>query len=138
MSDAQFTIENIKKSSLQGYQLKAVAASAKGFSHGFSLPFDALIDPGAYHTCISKTIMDGILDEVFDMHGNQLQQAGKSNTLGVYGNVNQEPVYILPHFYFDESLKNQKQLIDNIEPFSDVFQFAEFSGPTSDSNDTTS
>ena len=30
------------------------------------------------------------------------------------------------HFDFDESLKNQKQLIDNIEPFGDVLQFAEF------------
>jgi len=51
MSNVQFTLENIMKSPLQGYQLKAVAVSAKGFSHGLSLPFDALIDPGAYHTC---------------------------------------------------------------------------------------
>ena len=173
MSDVQFTLENIMKSPLQGYQLKALAVSAKGYPHGISIPFDALIDSGAFHTCISKSIMDNILDNVFDENGNRLQESGKSNTLGVYGKLNREPVYILPHFYlgrihltnvavtvlntkniqclvgrsilhqciltlnpirnnmnfnFEESLRAQKQLIDDIEPFTDVFQFAEFSG----------
>ena len=172
MSDLQFTLQNIMESPMQGYQLKAVAVSAKGYSSGFSTPFYALIDSGAYHTCISKSRMDKILDKVFDENGNRLQEVGKSNTMGVYGKSNSEPIYILPHFYlggihltnvavtvlntkniqcligrsilhqciltlnpklnnmhfdFDESIRNQKQLIDNIEPFGDVLQFAEFS-----------
>ena len=172
MSDVQFTLENVMKSPLKGYQLTAVAVSAKGYSCGFSESFFALIDSGAYHTCISKPLMNKILDKVLDENGNRLQEAGKADALGVYGDPNREPIYILPHFYlgsihltnvavtvldsnnfqclvgrsilhqciltlnpklnnmhfnFDESLKQQKQLIDDIEPFADVFQFAEFS-----------
>jgi len=168
MNKLQFTLDNIKTSPMQGYQLKAVAVSAKGFDYGFSQPFDALIDPGAFHTCISKTIMEDILEEVFDENGNKLTQAGKSNAMGVYGKSNLEPIYVLPHFYlggihltnvavtvlntkniqcligrsilhqciltlnpklnnmhfdFDEGLKNQKQLIDGVEPFDDVLQY---------------
>ena len=172
MKGVQFTLKNIMKSPLQGYQLSAVAVSAKGYSHGFSESFDALVDSGAYHTCISKSQMDKILATVFDESGNRLQEVGKSNAMGVYGKSNREPIYILPHFYlgeihltkvavtvlntkniqclvgrsilhqciltlnpklnnmhfnFEESLKTQKQLVDDIEPFTDVFQFAEFS-----------
>ena len=172
MKDMQFTLNNIMKSSLQGYQLKAVAVSAKGFSHGFSESFHALIDPGAYHTCISKSIMYKILKEVFDKNGNRLQEVGAANALGVYGKSRKEPVYVLPHFYlgemhltdvavtvvdtgsvqcligrsilhqciltlnpelnsmhfnFKESLKQHKELVDNIVPFADVLQFAEWS-----------
>jgi len=173
MSDVTFTLDNTMKTSLQGYQLKAVAVSANGYSCGYSDSFDALIDPGAFHTCISKSLMDKILKRVFDENDNPLQEVGKSNALGVYGNPNKEPIFILPHFYlgsihlknvavtvlntkniqclvgrsilhqciltldpglnnmcfsFKESLKKQKQLVDNIVPFTEVLQFAEFSG----------
>ncbi|MCL1882364.1 MAG: retroviral-like aspartic protease family protein [Defluviitaleaceae bacterium] len=172
MNDLQFTLDNIKDSPLQGFQLKAVAVSAKGYSQGFCTPFEALIDSGAFHTCISKTIMDKILDKVFDENGNRLQEVGKSNAMGVYGKSSKESIYILPHFYlgsihltdvavtvlntkniqcligrsilqqcvltldpeqnnmyfnFKESLKQQKRLVDNVMPFADVLQFAEFS-----------
>jgi len=30
------------------------------------------------------------------------------------------------HFNFDESLKKNKQLVDGVEPFAEIFQFAEF------------
>ena len=164
MSDVQFTLDNIKTSPLQGYQLKAVVVSAGGYSQGFSESFDALIDSGAYHTCISKALMDKILKEVVDENGSHLKEFGKATTMGVYGKSNREPIYVLPHFYlgdihltdvavtvlntkniqclvgrsilhqciltlnpkmnnmhfdFDESLKDQKQLIDNIEPFAE-------------------
>jgi hypothetical protein len=99
MSDVSFTLKNIKPSPMHGYQLKAVAISARGYKNGFSQPFDALIDPGAFHTCISKAIMEDILDEVVDENGNALREAGKANALGVYGDTNREPVYILPHLY---------------------------------------
>jgi len=172
MSDVKFTLKNIMKSPLQGYQLKAVAVSANGYTHGFSDSFAALIDSGAFHTCISKTIMEDILAQVVDENGNRLQEAGEAYAMGVYGKSNREPVYILPHFYlggihltnvavtvldsdnfhclvgrsilhqciltlnpelnnmhfdFKESIKEHKQLVDNIKPFADVFQFAEFS-----------
>ena len=172
MSDCVFTLPNIRSSPLKGYQLKAVAVSAEGYAYGYSDSFDALIDTGAYHTCVSKTLMDKILKKVVDKHGNKLKEAGKSNAMGVYGQSYQEPIYILPHFYlgsihltdvavtvlktdniqclvgrsilhqciltlnpemnnmqfaFKDGLKCQKKLIDNILPFSDVFQFAEFS-----------
>ena len=81
MNGLQFTLENIMESSLQGYQLKAVVVSARGYPHGFSTPFYALIDSGAYHTCISKSRMDKILDKVFDENGSRLQEVGKSNTI---------------------------------------------------------
>ena len=99
MSNIIFTLDNIKTSPLQGYQLKAVAVSAGGYSQGFSESFDALIDSGAYHTCISKNLMDKILQELVDENGNRLQEAGKAATIGVYGKPNQEPIYVLPHFY---------------------------------------
>jgi len=171
MNDICFTLQNIKPSPLQGYQLKTVAVSAQGYGSGFSQPFDALIDPGAFHTCISKAIMEDILDEVVDENGNPLQEVGKVNAQGVYGGANSEPVYILPHLYvggihltnvsvtvldsnnfqcligrsvlhqciltldsemnnmhfnFKESLKKKKELVDNISPFDEVLQFAEF------------
>ena len=98
MSDVTFTLNNIMKTSLQGYQLKAVAVSAGGYSCGYSDSFDALIDPGAFHTCISKQLMDKIIQKVFTVNGNQLQEVGNANTLGVYGRPNKEPIYVLPHF----------------------------------------
>jgi len=172
MSDVQFILENIKDTALHGYQLKAVAVSAKGYTHGFSMPFDALVDPGAFHTCVSKSLMEKILDKVVDKNGNRLQEVGKANALGVYGRPKKEPVYKIPHFYlgnihltdvavtvldtsniqclagrsilhqciltldpeqnnmhfnFKESLKQQKALIDGLEPFAEVLQLAEFS-----------
>jgi len=170
MSDYEFTLKNIRKSPLEGYQQKAVVVSANGYSQGFSVPFDAMIDTGAFHTCISKTLMDKILKKVVDSSGNRLEEVGRANAMGVYGHSNQEPIYILPHFYlgdihltdvavtvlktdniqcligrsilhqceltlnperndihfvFKESFKQHKQLIDNVVPFGDVFQFAE-------------
>ena len=140
--------------------------------HGFSASFEALIDSGAFHTCISTAIMKDILETVFDEKGNRLLEVGKSNAMGVYGKSNREPIYILPHLYlggihltdvavtvlntkniqclvgrsilhqcvltlnsetnkmqfnFKGSLKQQKQMIGDIKPFTDVFQFAEFS-----------
>ena len=172
MSDVTFTLDNIMKTPLQGYQLKAVAVSAGGYSYGYSDSFHALIDPGAFHTCISKSLMDKIMQRVFSINGKPLQEIGKANALGVYGKPNKEPIYVLPHLYlgsihltdvaitvvntnniqclvgrsilhqciltlnpeannmqfnFKGSLKQQKQMIDDIKPFTDVFQFAEFS-----------
>lgn len=172
MKGLQFTLNNIMKSPLQGYQLAAVAVSARGYSDGFSESFYALIDTGAYHTCISKSLMDKILTKVLDEAGNPLQEVGEANAVGVYGGSNREPIYVLPHFYlggihltnvaitvlntkniqclvgrsilhqcvltlnpelnnlhfnFVEGLKEKKQLIDGIEPFTDVSQFAEWS-----------
>lgn len=172
MSDVVFTLKNVSKTPLRGYQLKAVAVSSKGYSQGFSNPFDALIDPGAFHTCISKSLMDKILKRVFDENGERLKEVGKANALGVYGLAKKEPIYMIPHFYlgsihltdvaitvldtdniqcligrsilqqcvltldpehnnmqfnFKESLKQQKRLVDNVVPFADVLQFAEFS-----------
>ena len=106
MSGLQFTLKNIMKSPLQGFQLTAVAVSANGYSHGFSESFDALIDSGAYHTCISKSQMDKILNNVFDKNGDRLQEVGKSNAMGVYGKSNREPIYVLPHFYLGDGDNN--------------------------------
>ena len=172
MSDVIFTLENISETPLRGYQLNAVAVSAGGYSHGYSDSFEALIDPGAFHTCVSKSLMDKILKKIVCKNGNRLQEVGKANALGVYGKSNREPIYVLPHFYigsihltdvavtvlntkniqclvgrsilqqciltlnpeqnnmqfnFKDSLKQQKQLVDGILPFTDVLQFAEFS-----------
>ena len=99
MSGCIFTLQNIKKSPLEGYQQKIVVVSANGYTQGYSGAFDALIDPGAFHTCISKALMDEILETVVDKRGNRLKEAGKAHARGVYGNSNQEPIYILPHFY---------------------------------------
>jgi len=69
MSDYGFTLENIRKNPMEGYQQKAIVVSANGYSQGFSDSFDALIDTGAFHTCISKTLMDKILEKVVDISG---------------------------------------------------------------------
>jgi len=99
MSETIFTLENVMKSPLLGYQLKAVAVSANGFLHGYSESFHAMLDSGALHTCISKSIMEDILKVVFDENGNPLQEVGRASAKGVYGKANQEPIYVLPHFY---------------------------------------
>ena len=172
MSDVKFTLNNIRKTPFKGYQLKAVAVSSSGYSCGYSDSFDALIDPGAFHTCLSKSLMDEILDRIVGSDGNRLKVVGNANALGVYGRAKREPIYVIPHFYlgdihltdvavtvlntdniqclvgrsvlqqcvltldpehnnmhfnFKESLKQQKQLVDDIMPFADVLQFAEFS-----------
>ena len=105
MSDLQFTLDNVKNSPLQGFQLKAVAVSKKGYSQGFCTSFEALIDSGAFHTCISRAIMDDILETIFDENGDKLQEVGKSNAMGVYGKSNRESIYVLPHFYIGVSVK---------------------------------
>lgn len=170
MSDIIFTLDNIRKTPMEGYQQKAIVVSANGYSYGFSDSFDVLIDPGAYHTCISESIMSKILSKVVDKNGNMLMEVGKISAKGVYGEFNRESVYVLPHFYigdmhltdvavavlktdniqcllgrsilhqcvltlnpelnhmqfnFKESLKQHKQLVNNVEPFNKIFQFAE-------------
>jgi hypothetical protein len=170
MSDTFFELKNIKENAMNGYQLYAMAVSANGYQNGFSDRFEAIIDSGAFHTCISKTIMNTILERVFDKDGNKLAEVGMTKAAGVYGQTNDEPIYILPHLYLDEihltdvavtvldtnniqcligrsilhqciltlnpelntmqfdfkeCLKGEKQTINGISPFANVFQFAE-------------
>jgi len=99
MSDLSFTRQNIMPSPMQGYQLKAVAVGANGFFDGFTNPFNALIDPGARHTSVSKSIMNKILLKIRDENNGILQQRGTAKVAGVYGKQVEEPVYIVPRFY---------------------------------------
>ena len=99
MSDCDFTLGNIMENPLKGFWQKVVIVSANGYLQGRSDVFNALIDPRAFHTCVSRAVMDNILETVVDKDGNKLKNAGKTNAQGVYGKVYQASVYILPHFY---------------------------------------
>ncbi|MCL2086530.1 MAG: retropepsin-like domain-containing protein [Oscillospiraceae bacterium] len=84
------------------FQLKCVVTSVGGSSNGYCKPFNALIDTGARHTCISRKRMATILPEIRDEKGNILQPFAHVRSQGVYGKIHETPVYVLPNFYMDK------------------------------------
>jgi len=97
------TLPNAAKAPINGFWLKAFAMGTVNFQDGFSNPFDALIDSGAIHTCVSEKVMCDILDKIKDGCGNRLQPAGTTKVGGVYADVYKtEPIYIIPHVFFDK------------------------------------
>ena len=99
----KITLPNAKKAPINGFWLKAFAMGTENFQSGFSDSFDALIDSGAIHTCVSEKIMNDILDKTKDADGQRLQQAGSTKVGGVYADIHKtEPIYIIPHMYFDK------------------------------------
>jgi len=102
----KFTIKNEKTKnymkSFKPFQLVVVATSAGGYSNGFCEPFLALVDTGAMHTCISREIMDKIIEKVRDSDGNPLQPVDYVDSQGVYGKSHRTPMYIIPNLYLDK------------------------------------
>jgi len=79
--------------------LKSIVTSANGYAEGISKPFNALVDSGAFHTCVSDKIMDDIIKNVRDENHEQLEPVSHGNAGGIYGDIHKEPIYILPNFY---------------------------------------
>jgi hypothetical protein len=98
MIEKSFVEPNIMKSPAGGYQLWAVASSAD-WASGVSERFRALVDPGAKHTSVGKSIMDGILSRVRSEDNSPLQILDMVKTRGAFGDEVMLPQYIIPNMY---------------------------------------